>query len=61
MGRYYGPGVDNQPNITFSNQAALGRFVVVQKIFPGVINIAEIYVISDKIGDYNSGLRTYVY
>ena len=48
LGRYTGPGWTDQPPVIFSDQAARGRWVVVQKNSPGVINIAEIYVSTDK-------------
>ena len=52
MGRYTGPGWTDQPPVIFSDQPARGRWVVVQKNFPGVINIAEIYVSTDKTSKY---------
>jgi len=52
LGNYPGPGWTDQPPISFSDQAAVGRFVVVQKNSPGVINIAEIYVTTDKIREF---------
>ena len=48
MGRYPGPGWTDQPPVIFSDQPARGRWVVVQKNSPGIINIAEIYVSSEK-------------
>jgi len=52
LGRYPGPGWTDQPPVTFSDQGARGRWVVVQKNSPGVINIAEIYVSTDKTRDF---------
>ena len=52
MGRYPGPGWTDQPAVIFSDQPARGRWVVVQKNSPGVLNIAEIYVSTDKISKY---------
>ena len=52
MGRYPGPGWTDQPPVIFSDQPARGRWVVVQKNSPGVLNIAEIYVSTDKTSKY---------
>ena len=48
LGRYTGPGWTDQPPVTFDDQHAVGQWVVVQKNYPGNINIAEIYVTNDK-------------
>ena len=48
LGQYAGPGWTDQPPVTFSEQAAVGQYVVVQRNSHGNINIAEIYVINDQ-------------
>ena len=51
LGQYMGPGYTNQPAISFSDQPAVGRWVVIQKNSAGIINIAEIYVSSNQTGE----------